>query len=263
MTRRTGADYWNEVIVERRAARRQTLWRAHADRLNVDLCRAWWPANRPSRVLKTDLFEEASGVGLWPMASGGARLVFGIDQSVDTIRAASATYDATRGSAADVRHLPFRTGVFDVVISTSTLDHFERHDDIVASLAEIARVLAPGGRLILTLDNAANPIVALRNVLPFRLMNGIGVVPYFVGATFGPWRGRQALADAGFHVLDVQAVMHCPRALAVAAASVLDRAPRLAAGSRFLAWLRWFERAGRWPTRFLTGYFVAFVAEKP
>lgn len=263
MKRRTGADYWNAVIGARRAARPQTLWRAHADRVSADLCRAWWPAGPPSRVLKTDLYEEASGVGLWPLLTELAQCPYGIDQSDDTIRAAMSGRDRARASAADVRRLPFRDGAFDLVISTSTLDHFERHEDIAASLAELSRVLAPGGRLIVTFDNPVNPVVALRNALPFRLMNALGVVPYFVGATLGPRRGRRALEDAGFRVADVRAIVHCPRAPAIAAASMLDRAPRLGLGPRFLRLLQQCELAGNWPTRFLTGYFVAFVADKP
>ena len=72
---------------------------------------------------------------------------------------------------------------FDLVVSNSTLDHFARADDITIALREIQQVLKPGGRLILTLDNPSNPVVRLRNALPFAALNQMGLVPYFVGAT--------------------------------------------------------------------------------
>ena len=75
---------------------------------------------------------------------------------------------------ADVRCLPFVDGVFDLVVSNSTLDHFETSREIERAVAEIHRVLAPRGLFILTLDNPANPAVALRNALPFALLHQVG-----------------------------------------------------------------------------------------
>jgi len=60
--------------------------------------------------------------------------------------------------AADARGLPLRTASFDLVLSTSTLDHFDSRREFVAAIAEIARVLRPGGRLVLTIDNPSNPL---------------------------------------------------------------------------------------------------------
>jgi len=49
----------------------------------------------------------------------------------------------------DALRLPFRDGSFDVVMSVCAIEHF---DDGPAALAEMARVLAPGGRLVLSAD---------------------------------------------------------------------------------------------------------------
>jgi SAM-dependent methyltransferase len=52
-----------------------------------------------------------------------------------------------RSVVADARHLPFADGEFDVVIAAEVLEHI--HDDR-AAIAELARVLRPGGLLAVT-----------------------------------------------------------------------------------------------------------------
>jgi len=239
------------------------LWRRHADAVNVDLCRRWWPERAVERVLKTDLFDEVAGAGLYPMLAERARVVVGIDQSWETVRLSSARHGGLRPATCDVRRLPFREGTFQLIVSNSTLDHFESIDSIAESVRELHRVLAPGGRLVLTLDNPGNPIVALRNTLPFRWLRATGLVPYYVGATYGARRGRQLLEASGFAVRQVSAVMHCPRVLAVSAIRMASRAAGPAFGERFLKLLWTFESLERWPLRFQTGHFVAFLADKP
>ncbi len=118
--------------------------------------------SRPREVvLKTDLFEEAYGLDrilydLFPEA----RLAVGVDLDVKTVRAAaSRNGSAGFGSAAcDVRHLPFPLASVDVIVSTSTLDHFEAREPLAASIDELERVLRPGGTLFVTLDNPRNPL---------------------------------------------------------------------------------------------------------
>jgi SAM-dependent methyltransferase len=260
--RERDAAYWNDVIAGVSDGQSPTVWREHADRINADLCLRWWPAMLPSRVLKTDLFDEASGVGLWPTLVRRAGTVFGIDRAAATARLALAQYAGARMMVADVRRLPFRDGSFDLIVSNSTLDHFDRQWEIVASLRELARVTKPGGRLILTLDNPVNPVVALRNALPFSWLNRLGLVPYFVGATTGPVSGRRLLADAGFRALEIGAAMHSPRAPAVLMASLLSRIRWNGPRRALLRVLEHFETLRHWPTRYLTGYYVAFLAEK-
>jgi len=213
-------------------------------------------------VLKTDLFDEACGEGLLPFAGVRAGQVHGIDLAFEA--AARARPHAGRAAlvAADIRRLPYADAAFDLVISNSTLDHFEHRAQLGESVAEIHRILAPGGRLILTLDNPANPIVALRNALPFQLLRRTGLVPYFVGVTCSRREGSALLASAGFDLVETTAVMHCPRALAVAAARWLDgRGART--HRRFRGALQAFERLGGWPSRYVTGCFVAWLARKP
>ena len=256
------SEYWDTVVAGWRAGGGQWLWRAHSDAVNLELCRRWWPSTQVTRMLKTDLFDEACAEGLIPFLSARVPAVYAIDGSVEVVRMAQARLGPAQIMAADVRRLPFADGSFELVISNSTLDHFERRDQIAMSLEEINRVMTLGGRLILTLDNAANPLVALRNSLPFWLTNGLGLVPYFVGATCGPWRAARMLANAGFTPFTITAVTHCPRVLAVAAAAVCQRIGNVAAERRLLRLLMAFERLERWPSRYQTGHYVAILAQK-
>ena len=250
------AGYWEGVAETWRATRPQTLWRAHSDAVNARLLAEWLP-ERVDRLLKTDLFDEAVGEGLYARLAARARVVAGIDVSGGVVGAATVGHAGLRGVQADVRRLPFADGVFDVVVSNSTLDHFAAAEELVAGLRELRRVLRPGGCLLVTLDNPANPIVALRARLPFPLLHRLGLVPYFVGVTCGPRELPRILAHEGFEVWETTAVLHCPRVLAVAVARVLDRRAGPRMRERFLRALMAWERLRRWPTRFRTGHFVA------
>src|SRR5688572_20595329 len=215
------SSYWNDVARTRSHVLAK-LWRQHADAVNADLCERWWPARPVARVLKTDLFDESCGVGLLPRLAERARSAYGLDHSIETARQAGLRLPGAPLVVADVRHLPYSSGTFDLVISNSTLDHFEYPEQIARGLAEIHRVLAADGRLILTLDNPVNPVIALRNALPFSWVGRTGLVPYFVGATCGPRKGVRLLTAGGFGVRATTAILHCPRIIAVAWAARLS-----------------------------------------
>jgi SAM-dependent methyltransferase len=229
--------------------------------VNGALLERWLPSLDGLRVLKTDLYDEAVSDGLYPVLASAAEVV-GIDVSAAVVGAARARYPDLETVVADVRRLPFDDGRFDVVASISTLDHFASYDDVRTGLAELRRVLVPGGRLVVTLDNAVNPIVALRNLLPLGALRRLGVVPYFVGVTCGTRRLQALLEQSGFAVEDTTTVLHCPRALAVLAASIVERQGRAARRERFLRLVRRFERLEHAPSRSVTGYFVAARARR-
>lgn len=66
-----------------------------------------------------------------------------------------ATRHATEWAAADITSLPFAGGSFDIVFCQQGLQFFP---DKPAALAEIGRVLAPGGCLVLTVWSAVSPL---------------------------------------------------------------------------------------------------------
>ena len=73
---------------------------------------------------------------------------------VDAAPSAPTTAVLVRG---DAMRLPFRDGAFDAVVSTEAFHWFPDHD---AAIAEIHRVLAPGGTLILGFVNPPLGIVS-------------------------------------------------------------------------------------------------------
>ena len=254
-------DYWDAVAREWEATGRQRLWRRYSDELHRQLVARWLPAGPLCRVLKTDAFDEAtSDLGLRVATAGTA---VSLDVSVATLQMARRRHDGLLPLAGNVRSLPLKSAVFDVVVSTSTLDHMERVDDIQVALAELFRVTRPGGRLILTLDNRSNPVVALRSALPHRLLRALGVVPYQTGANCGPSRLSEMVTKAGFQIESIGSLMHTPRLPSVLLCNACDRLGAGQIGRRLVSTLLRLERLDRAPTRFLTGYFVVVIATRP
>jgi len=254
--------YWDNISKNWQQKERPSLWRLFSDRLNTKLfCR--WMSNVPvERILKTDMFDESLTDGLYPLLSSRAKYVIGMDVSAEVVKTAQGNHHGLQTLVADVRRLPFADGTIDTIVSNSTLDHFRSYDDIHASLTELGRVLKSGGQLMLTMDNKANPIIALRNILPFRLLNHIGVLPFYVGATFGPGSLRKALEKINIDVMEVTAIWHFPRVVTVTAGNIFSRFTSIKTQQKFLRFLLKFESLSRLPTRFFTGYFVAANAFK-
>ena len=253
----TQRQHWETTAENWRQENNQSLWRQHSDAVNLALVKNWWPNGPVGSVLKTDLFDEVFGEGLYPFMHLNAKSVSGIDLSEVVVSEAQRKYPKLQTTVADVRRLPYRNNQFDLIISNSTLDHFQVPSDISLAVSELYRILRPGGQMVLTLDNLRNPMIALRYVLPFRLLNALGVVPYYVGSTFGPRGLRRVVGKAGFQIINTASVMHCPRVLAVAIAGLLQRHAKRPAQKRFLRSLMAFEKLSRLPTHSFTGHFVA------
>jgi len=128
--------------------------------VNSALVERWLPPGTGT-TLKTDLWDEAMGEGLYAAIAARSERVVGVDVARAIVIAAAERYPDLDARVAHVHALPFEDGSFDAIVSNSTLDHFDDASEIDRSVLELARVLRPGGTLILTLDNPANPLVAL------------------------------------------------------------------------------------------------------
>jgi SAM-dependent methyltransferase len=245
--------------VEQAASRETPLWRLQSDMVNRALLERWLPTALES-VLKTDLFDECVSDGLYPALARHAERVAGIDVSPAVVAAAGRRHRDLAATVADVRALPFEHESFDAVLSNSTLDHLEGIGEFATALDEIHRVIRPGGSLVLTVDNPYNPLIAARNALPAAAARAIRPTPYPSAWTCGPATLGGLLRRAGFEVLETTAILHFPRVIA-AVAGALDAG--LAQRRRVVGTLRRAERLERWPTRFVTGHFIATLAVRP
>jgi len=250
---------WNHAIRDLIDEGSQDLWRTYCDALYGRLLDRWMPDAQVAAALKTDLYDEAVADGLAPRLAEGAERVIGFDVSMPAADAARRRYPWLRTALADARALPFAPGSLDLVLSNSTLDHFDVAADIERSLAQLAEALRPGGHLVITLDNPHNPFVWLRNALPLSMLRRLGIVPYYIGATHSLSRLRQLLTTCGFEVLETTAITHCPRVLMVPIARRLEQASA-ARRARFLRFLNAWEVLERLPTRYVSGHYVAALA---
>ena len=127
--------------------------------LHIELFREWMPTGA-RLALKTDVFEEAFGEdafvqrNLAPLAENWIAM----DVAADTVFKARArmALPSAQFLVCDARRMPLRSGSLDIVVSNSTLDHFATRLEFEAAVAELARVLRPGGRLLITVDNPHN-----------------------------------------------------------------------------------------------------------
>lgn len=78
--------------------------------------------------------------------------VTGLDSYRKAIILAQTKYPHITFIVGDAHKLPFKNKVFDLVICTETLEHLV---DPAAALGEIRRVLAPGGRAIISMDSGS------------------------------------------------------------------------------------------------------------
>lgn len=86
----------------------------------------------------------------------------------------------------DITAIPVPDGTFDAALCTEVLEHVP---DPAAAVKEFARILKPGGRLMLTAP----------------LASGIHQAPYHFYGGFTPFWYRRYLAEAGFEDIRVEA----------------------------------------------------------
>lgn len=231
-------------------------WRHYCDALHRDLLRRWAPRRPVTRSLKTDLFDEAAGPGLFEPLSAISDEFVGIDLST-TAATGARRHGVRHVVRGDVRRLPFADASFDLVVSNSTLDHLPDVESIADSLRELWRVTSPGGVAIVTLDNPRCPVVALRAKLPERLLRLTGLISYEIGSTLSLPSLARAAENAGFVVKDRTTFMHVLRVTAMRSAN-RSRQP-----DRWVERRLRKERRGSLATAQLTGHFVAVRAVRP
>ena len=255
--------YWDRTLEPLWRQGRTSLWRVYCDELHTRLMEEWLGLAQPGGpALKTDLFDEAMGRGLTDALAARGHSVHGLDCSPAVAGQAERTHPGLRCLTADVRHLPYATGAFSLVLSNSTLDHFPESADILTSMKELRRILRPGGRILVTFDNLSNPWMALRNALPYSWLRWTGLVPYYVGASVTAAGLDALLAESGFALERTGTLMHVPRVVALPMTGWVQRWWP-AAARPWLQMLFAWERLGGWPTRRRTGHYVVALGRVP
>jgi len=258
-----GPAYWNHV------ARHMGLKSHYLDpflgemkrQAHLSLVQRWGGLPVTGRVLKTDLFEEAMGPDalLTDLPNYGG-MILGMDVSA-AIAIQARRRDADLHAyyvAADVRRLPFANGTFSLIISTSTLDHFRDPSDLNRSLRQLARVLEPGGQLIVTLDNRQNLLDFL-----LRFISRMGWLPYYTGRSYKVDELCAELETVGLVVKDTTAILHNPRLMAVVAVSFTNKLRCRVLTTLVHRALVAFQKMGKTRWRYRTGSFVAARAVRP
>lgn len=128
--------------------------------------------------------------------SFGFKCAVGIDNCPDAVSAAAAKNDGkVKVFMADIVKLPFKDGVFDIVLASAVLEHIR---DIDSAMREFYRVLRPGGLLCVTLPNPA-----------YDFINSILVKTYHV-RRHSLAGMKNILCRAKFSVLDARHFMVFP-----------------------------------------------------
>ena len=158
------------------------------------------------------------GAGQTIIALGAGRRSVGVDVDLSALRhaASGAMGESLRVTGALGEQLPFCDGAFDYVFSRVAIPYM----DIPVALAEMHRVLRPGGTLWLALHPLAIPLQQFRRgnlkgqiYAAYTVINGLWF--HLTGRTFGLNKGRResiqtergmrlALRRAGFSSLRFQ-----------------------------------------------------------
>jgi len=223
-----------------------------------DLLRAHLPARAGTRMLKTDLWDEAKNTRILHWAAKQGVDVYGLDLSMPTVEQAKREFAGERSPfvVADVRQVPFASGSFDAIYSMGTIEHF---DETEAAVVELARLLKPGGRLILGVPNRHDPF--LRPLMVWLLQRR-GLYDYGSEKCYSRRELRRMLNGAGLTVTAETGILFIPGWLRMLDLLLHTRWPRWSFVARpGVALFRWLGR--RFPGLRRHGYLLASVGERP
>ena len=231
-----------------------TVYYAECERA---LCAQFFPILAGQLLLKSDLWDEAKNTEiLYWAADRGARPV-GVDIALSTVKEArAAARHAAWFSVSDIRALPFAADAFDLIYSMGTIEHFP---DYPVAVAEMFRVLKPGGRAIIGVPNKLDPFL---RPLMVHVLNRVNRYAYGMELSFTPGELRRLLERAGFRVIGLSGILFMPGWLRMADLWCHVRSSRLTRLTSLLVEpFAWAYR--RLPAVRRHGYLIACAVTKP
>jgi hypothetical protein len=258
-------EHWQQSLVKHRSDY-ESLWRKHMQWLYLMYFRKLTGGTKTRTLLKTDLYDEAiSEKGLVPAFIESSEHTMAMDISREVARQGSQNIQRHRPEwslavVTDVLAPGIREQSIDLLFSNSTLDHFASKKELNQALQQLALTIKCGGMLIITLDNPVNPVVFLRNLLPFKIVRRLGFIPYFMGKTQSRKKLIRQLEQYGFEIHTHTTILHAPRIVFIWLAKLICRTG--AGYAWFFKVLRHFEKLEKLPTRDYTGYYVVVKAVK-
>lgn len=150
------------------------------------------------------------------LLAGVATRVLALDRDAATVAHVAARYPRVAAARADLVALPVPDGIADVVVSLQVIEHLWEQDRF---LAECARVLRPGGRLL----------VSTPNRITFSPGRDTPLNPFHT-RELDPDELAGLVAGAGFGAVGVRGLHHGPRLRALDArhGGLIDAQTRLA-----------------------------------
>jgi SAM-dependent methyltransferase len=154
------------------------------------------------------VLEAGCGNGKWVLGLAGLGYdVVGMDFSKVGLRNISNRTDSVRLAAGDVRELPFRTGIFNAILSWGVLEHLEEGPE--KAIVESLHCLTRTGKLLITIprlspSRCVNPLVFFR-----RLISASNLARRMLGREekcffqyeYGSVSFARLLQDGGFKIL--------------------------------------------------------------
>jgi ubiquinone/menaquinone biosynthesis C-methylase UbiE len=139
-----------------------------------------------------DVLEIGCGTGTFTAAlEGRFRRLVAVDISVELLNVARERVPGATFAQMDAHDMSFRDSSFDSVVGVSILHHL----DWALTLRNLRRLLRPGGRILFSEPNLANPQIFLQKSIPFlKQLAGDSPDEY----AFTCAEARRCLEAAGF-----------------------------------------------------------------
>ena len=217
----------------------------------IRLIESWFNGGNNCKVLKLDLWNEVKNTNILAWMAARGAVTHAMDISFCLAKQAA---DEFMNSGLVPRFLV--ASLYELPYKPASIEHAP---DMERCVAEIYRVLKPGGTAVVGVPNKHDPL--LRPLLVY-LMNKAGIYPYGLEQSLSRKELRALLSRGGFEVLQSDGVLFMPGVMRMMELVLLDKLPMLSSAVGALHWpFRLLARV--FPGLNKHGYLVACVVRRP